>query len=63
MTATKKREFCGGDGARRYRVTSMFDVRTVYVCDACRSKFFVTTDEAHEVLRKWASETNTGVDE
>lgn len=63
MTDTQKCEYCGGGGTRRYRVTSMFDVRTVYVCDLCRRRFFVTTDEAHEVLRKWASETNTEVDE
>lgn len=64
MTDTQKCEFCGGDGARRYTVYSpMYDVRSEYVCDSCRRRFFVTTDEAHEVLRKWASETNTEVDE
>ena len=63
MNDTEKCTICGGDGARHYTVTSpMSDVRSVYVCDVCRSKFFVTTDEAHEVLRKWDSE-RAGVDE
>ena len=64
MTTVEKCEFCGGDGARRYTViTQMYDVRSEYVCDSCHRRFFVTTDEASEVLRKWASETNTEVDE
>lgn len=57
MSDDKKCEFCGGGGTRRYTVTSpMFSVRSVYVCDACRRRLFVTTDEAHEVLRRWDSE-------
>lgn len=58
MTDTEKCAICGGDGTMHYTVTSpiTLDVRSVCVCDVCSSKFFVTTDEAREVLRKWDSE-------
>ena len=56
MSDDKKCEFCGGGGTRRYMVTSpMFSVRSVYVCDACSRRLFVTTDEACEVLLGWES--------
>ena len=53
MNDNEKCAVCGGDGARRYMVTSHGISHAVFICDACRPRVFVTTEAASKVLRSW----------
>lgn len=53
MNDTEKCAVCGGDDAKRYTVTSYGISHTVFVCDMCRKRVFVTTEAASKVLSSW----------